>query len=814
MEDAQEFGGLTTNTDQPAIALAQKPRTELVLQTDPISEFINHLPFSPNEWSYGWNEHIWHLRQLIKESALPKELLAQMITKALINKIGEVNTQVEKLFNMNELPFASSLSARSAVFGIQDRVMFAQQNYLHLLHTIIEMVMPEGKPYIQELAMRGNLAPESGYGVRFSTDMMFSFPDMQDEAREIHEGVIRYYNQQIELEPPVPQAATSREILAGLALLVEDSSRKPLGIVATDAFNNPGPDSRLKRRLLSVEEFYADHYFGVPPNLEELQSTLNDPKMDTFLQDAYEDRCNVNILPIGGRVRIREAARAHNLRYDLFTLDYGNPLQLLPLLECVATDDVPVLLRGLWQFKQYSTHLQSYYESRGSFRQVDLYGDFVKGLAWMLENHTSYRYPDDKTLRLTERKAMAIIQETLLVIKNSTGKSPIRDEQFGNDLETIANAPFVLRMIVTAGLNLKQGDTPQFLKEINMPLTFVTDMLDFIGRHPEAKELFSTWFDFATVIEMYREETSPELVGYTEQKANFYRDYTRMNEQSATTSTDTDIARTTSVVLGARKHGVAPLGNRFLFAGSGNMQRLENVVLHNLEAADVPLEEVVAADLVDYSKEIPHDFPVKFVVADLTKDVLEQEGHFDYLFLPWSVISDILKTKDLKAVLERFSRLLTPGGVMVLDVPLPLGMHSYAETIKEQSGQHANDSLMGRYFEMGDTRLHSLFNIMALEKLIQRCYQAGFVPCNIPVNSADRAQIYQKIKEDDSLLTRNHEQGTDGDVFLEPLWQGNGFNRATLVLKNVGIQGVEEQLGALPSLLDALMTGGQSKLEN
>ncbi len=80
---------------------------------------------------------------------------------------------------------------------------------------------------------------------------------------------------------------------------------------------------------------------------------------------------------------------------------------------------------------------------------------------------------------------------------------------------------------------------------------------------------------------------------------------------------------------------------------------------------------------------------------------------------------------------------------------------------------------------------------------------AGFIPTSphFPLQFDKQHQLCQAISADDSKLTANHESKADEDAVEHPFWQAKGYNRATLAVRNVGVEEVQNLTGLAASFL-------------
>ena len=186
--------------------------------------------------------------------------------------------------------------------------------------------------------------------------------------------------------------------------------------------------------------------------------------------------------------------------------------------------------------------------------------------------------------------------------------------------------------------------------------------------------------------------------------------------------------------------------------------------------------------------------------ADLTDAAFEIDEPVDMLVLPWSMINDFVEKRSLLEGLQIFRKLVKKDGLIIFDVPLPVGTHSYAKEIETQAGQWGIWGLMERDFKEGDDKISSIFDIMHIRELTIHLLQAGFVP-NIPFEFDQLQVLCNEIANDDSPLTARHESGEDADAAIHPFWQAKGYNRVTIAARVADSEEVFRLTGLSPSIL-------------
>jgi SAM-dependent methyltransferase len=628
---------------------------------------------------------------------------------------------------------------------------------------------------------------------RFLADYAFSLPEMATDDMEVVTGPsggmeISYWGRQVRIDPPIVGAARAREVLCGLAVLIEDAEGRPLSLLHLNLLGaEPGePTTGI---ACTPEEFNQRFYYGEPVSLERIKAYLDD---QTFRRSINDSGFNPAVLPLYGLVRLRELVqdpeRGQAAR-RLLKLFSGEQRFSLALFQILGDEDLTDGLKMVdWLEKGKLAPLAGI-----MLEAALLVSDFAPGLAG--ENVVE----ETEAIRLIESKVKQQLLEAIGLFKTE------RDSLTPEDWQIIAFSQRALAFAAQASVSLAEGRSLEGLREIKMPPKFVLELFDFAGRFPEAKITFQSFFDFALAIQIANQESAPYAGNIAEMKRKFYREYNEassMDEQTETAETPLEVARFKNLILGER----LPAKPRILFAGCGKAQRFEARLIRELGAGGFDPGDILGVDLEEYSADIPADLGMRFRRGDLSeRGFLEDEGQFDVVIVPWSMLSDVVEKKKLLELMQKLSRLVKPRGVMIVDLPAPIGTHSYAQELAKQADLWKVWGLMERDFQgSAGATVRSIFDILDVRDACMHFIHAGFIPENFPLALDAQWTLLQKIDADDSLLTRQHETGADRDAAANPIWQtSKGYNRVTFLCRQVGQEEVQRLSGFMPSLLVA-----------
>lgn len=182
----------------------------------------------------------------------------------------------------------------------------------------------------------------------------------------------------------------------------------------------------------------------------------------------------------------------------------------------------------------------------------------------------------------------------------------------------------------------------------------------------------------------------------------------------------------------------------------------------------------------------------KLLLANMATEgfALPEGGQADMVFLPWSMLSDILSERDVVMFIHKNLQCVRTGGHVVLDVPAPYGEGSYEHTIAEQRHTNISASNIKVPFNLGGETHYKWLNIMDIRRIITLFEEAGFEPVNFPTDPLEQDSRIADFINKRQNYTAASETGADHDAFTYPLYEANGRPRATLVFRQKNQPGV------------------------
>lgn len=770
--------------EEPIFTLKDK---SLVSPEDPIGrldQLIEQLSDNPA----SWKEEIEPLTQLRRETSLDKQtLFVQRLINGVFAKIGQHEQAIN--FLLSDFSPSSGLPLTEAYLHWK-----ARESFFSFLHQVIKEAVEADKIETQ-IAVYTHLSSEKAPIQRLLAEFTFGFPKMATDDREINiveSGSMEfdYWGKTIRIEPPLKGAVRARELLSGLVVLIEDENGQPLKLLHLN-LPEATPEGVTRGIACEVAEFNQRFYYGVPTSLTEIKDYLDDKNFQQKLDQLLERKLNPAVLPLYARARLRKLLQdptKTSIIEGLFARSEDKE-GCLCLFQFLEGDDLFKAIEIIDYLNKTGRSQLANLITRGSA----VVGEFAPGL---IED------PDltkGGYVQLLEDKT----KEQLLEIA-SLDRASLTDY----DWEMVAYSQMVLGHIAGAAVALAEGRPLPFTTELNMPSKFIIDLFDFSGRHPQARTIFQTLFDLATAINIAKQEKASYAGGIAKMKSEFYQAYNKQNKmgrEAVTTESETDIARAKSLVIYEKESGRLPAKPRVLFIGCGNCQRFEAPLIRELRAEGIEFTEIVGVDLNDFSSQIPSDLNMRFKQGNVANpEFIQEEGEFDIVFIPWSMLNDLVEKRNLLVAMQKFKKLVKKDGIVIFDIPLPIGRNSYIETIEQQADLWKIWGLMERDFEgVRGQRLRSIFDIMHIREMFMHLVHAGFIPTtpNFPLEFDKQQEVCRTISVDDSVLTRNHETGADKNAVKYPFWQTKGYNRVTLGVRNVGEKEVQRLTGLTPSVL-------------
>ncbi|OGG01779.1 hypothetical protein A2W14_01110 [Candidatus Gottesmanbacteria bacterium RBG_16_37_8] len=422
-----------------------------------------------------------------------------------------------------------------------------------------------------------------------------------------------------------------------------------------------------------------------------------------------------------------------------------------------------------------------------------LVGELAVGLAGGMDQQSL------EIVKLLEAKTKQQLLEAVKIYQNNKS---VPNKISTYDWEMIAYSMEMLGDTAQASLSLSRNeDFPYPFEKTNLPPRFLIDVYDFSSRHPEATIISQTMFDFATAVFIFRQDDAFYHGQIPLMKSKFYKNFTEMYKNSPTTD-NRDVDRAFSLIENylTDKPELREQGISLLLGGCGTCERFEGPLIRKLEAAGVKMVKKIGVDINDHSDQIPADLAIQFKQADLSDEKFQLDEPVDVLVLPWSTINDFVEKRKLLEALQIFKKIVKKDGLIIFDVPLPVGQNSYAKTIENQVEHWGIWGLMERDFEQGPDRVSSIFDIMHIRELTFHLLNAGLVP-NLPLEFDKLQALCKEVEADDSPLNHRHESGEDTDAVKYPLWQAKGYNRVTIAARITDPSDIFHLTGLSPSIL-------------
>lgn len=663
-------------------------------------------------------------------------------------------------------------------------------------------------------------------------DIAFGFPEMassdQPVTTDSQTGLsfVQFYDRKIFL-PNGTDAATAIELLCGLASLLEDPSGRPVELLFLNLLEaKPSsqtskiPDKQTTGVVCKTpEDFNRNYYYGLPVPMDDIQDMIHDSVFQQELNQLLGRELNPSVIPLYAKVRLRNLLQSQENTQAVrrFVSAYGaesfSLFQLLDQNDIISAIDMITYLDTAYTQQSGQS---SGYGSR-ILRNATFVSEFAPGLAGGMDKHSL------EIMRLLEIKIKQQLLETCAVYpqlrakrddlmkKLEPGQEPHpgdRNEletdldQLEYDWEMISYSMEMTGMTAQAAQALAQNkEFPFDFARMQMPPRFLLDGFRFSQRHPTAKTIYQTLFDFTTAVFIARQDEADYHGKIPTMKSDFYNAFTQMYETSPTTSSR-DIDRTYSLINQyVHEHPqLTQSGISILLGGCGTCERFEAPLLRMMDAKGIKTTRRIGVDLTDTSDKIPADVGIEFVQADFLDEKFSLQQPVDVLILPWSMINDFVEKRGLMEALQRIRTFVKDDGLIIFDVPLPVGDHSYAKTIEQQADQWRIWGLMERDFQQGDHSVSSLFDIMHVKELTMHLLHAGLIP-NLPLEFDELAKLCTDIENDDSPLNRRQQSGEDRDAARFPVWQANGWNRVTIAARKSSLLDIFHRTGLSPSIL-------------
>lgn len=613
----------------------------------------------------------------------------------------------------------------------------------------------------------------------------------------------RYMNKSILIQPPIVEAFKARELILGKSLLLEDKGGNAIGILNPGITGDLSKETYVAKIYHSPTEFTAEAYYGEATSLQDIKDYLDDVEFQKSLQGnrLICEVINLSTLPLFGRVRLRKMLRDERYAPVAAKIIGNVRKEGLSLFQILDDKNLPAVLETIDHIgEEVDVRL-----ARLIVKDVHLINEVIPYVIKGLKT--------PRIARLLELKVKDQLKEAARLYKEEkAGMATKTDDDEWDDWDTLVYSFDALAKTAIVSTDIASQREFPMMDKLNPRI--ILKLFEFSGRHPQAKTIFQSFYDYVYAYNILLQRKSPYYGKIQEMKRLFYEGFVQMNENVETTESETDIARTVGLVESWFKEKPRSDKPRMLICGCGNTKRFEGPVIRRLRDKGLEFSDILGVDLKDYKDQIPQDLGMRFLTGDVfSAEKMASEGQFDIVLLPWSMINDIVVKDGLAAALQKLRGLVKKDGIALLDGPVPIGRNSHEPTIGKQADLWGIWGIMEKDFENGPEKIRSIFDIMHTRGLFLDCAHAGFLPDNFSWEFDKQQELCDKVSRDDSFLAANHQARLDLDAKANPIYQVKGYNRLTWALRNYGVEGVRDRIGLTSSLLIASMFG-ESQFEN
>jgi SAM-dependent methyltransferase len=598
------------------------------------------------------------------------------------------------------------------------------------------------------------------------------------------------------------------DVLSANTVYIEDSEGRALGVLK--CFPDSGVSTHNSILYTDLETYTSDWYYGEPVALEELQDYINGDGFDEFAYPFNWKGARDASLPLYAKVRAYNfIQKGQESKDDVDGLSYFYLEGGEVLFQLFESEEIETLMPFL--------------KSQGMF---SLLKPMIANIHKLTENGDHFTYGHNKEkeiLDLFRDKSMLQLRQ---IIAYFEGDDAMEKRILKEDVDLLITASEIPIATLHIAKSLENGNK---IPVLPFDHQHMAQLLDFSRKNPEFTAATQDLLEFLLAYYYLKQREDPKYAEMEEGKSLFYILYNEghaMSESAPTTDSELDITRSTSVFLQMRDEFLERLRledkpeeifrPRVVWGGIGRGDRLETEVVDRLDNEDgIELGRMVGIDLNDYSSEWPENLKdrVEFAKSNFVDAHKSIEGEFDVIMLPWSAFTDIIVRKNMDEVLYSLKRLLAPGGRIVIDIPIPIGEHSYRDANKlVESLMLGIPGLNNRDFEgAGGKLIPTVLNVAEIEDLIYNHFlRAGLAPVNLPKSQKERNALYNDVIEDDSCLGELRESGTDKDANEAPIYQamnsvGGLANRITFVLEAKEQVDILKEYGVTGSILSLLL---------
>jgi len=545
-----------------------------------------------------------------------------------------------------------------------------------------------------------------------------------------------------------------------------------------------------------------------------LELTSPEGKLAQALRRS-DQNCDIRFLRTAALFRIYEFLEAYPEREDdlfVFISHYSRAGATAFLLEELAQGNAETLLDfGLTMAKDY----EDLSKAKDIFMYYDLIAHYAPDVAYSL---SPFPQEQQQLVQLINNRA----NKQLLGVLNL-----YRQHKWGDLEKSVARDSFAVYWSL---LNNEAGsETTDMVLPTRLVVSdrLLTDAVVF--HRGDVRAIFDSIIEARQLEAIIQQQGASYATQVREISDAFYGSQLTLMEKAVTGDTEMEIKRNIKALTALFQDGGLATGATLVAIGCGDTNRVETPVVNAVEqfsqeaGLGKPFSRLIGVDALDYPRR-PDKW--EFYQQDykrLTEYI--EPASADCLLGVWSPICDEWLIPDHIQMFTEFSRVLRPGGYLMIDIPLCFGEHSYEEAIVDQgqadSGLPKGLIKIESFSDPAHPEVPSgkMFYIFDSEEIIKLLEEAGFKVVNFADNnwcqdSQKRQAFYQEVsiagKNDETKLRQNID-----DPRQSPAWQTRERttaegelikprNRLTVIAKKVG------EPAETSSILNALLMAKRS----
>jgi hypothetical protein len=605
-------------------------------------------------------------------------------------------------------------------------------------------------------------------------ELLAAKPELHTDPVFESDGTVRYFGKQVRLQGlPASDEIHLKELTFGV-IAAYDSKETPVAIYNV----NPRSFSKIETHVTVTASPTADLLVWSPQAKQEADTD----QMDRFLREApafiknFSDQFPQNysekMFPIATYYQLWKYLDAKDANGNAKVTEFMERFQTRGLFSFMTGEFGAKNCDEVIDFALNATYKGSQEDTAHPREGItqNLMLDYVN-LAFDAKQLAHSMSSDQQHIVAIEQLILQRAKALLVATARIHNKKGYLDEESVREI----HASFMAFGLYLRGMIDQTGETA---KHIHVPFKSVETFFKFRDpQDPDVRALFNSMFELWFSTYQEKQTDAPYAGKVPELTTAFYEAYEELERDAGVTTADPVLekVRYRSDIDTDFANGLLPMQGsaRVAFVGYGE-GRMEIPLIEHING----INPDIRFDSFDIRtpKEIPQN--VTFLNVNMRDMGAVKPDTYKRIMLIWSPFNDEIEHEQILKTVMSLAASASEGCVLEIDVPLPIGEHSYEKKLEDYHTEHPEEPehIIPLIFKSETQDLTKLFSTAKPQFIIPLFEYFGFECVNMPRDPNDLESVIQKIKTDDAFIENDLQEDLNKQSFYRT---ASGKNRIT-----------------------------------